>query len=345
MIDAVDMHRRRDFVLSQLSRYGGQKKETGNRMMILCPFHSEDTPSGSIWIGDKYAGSYRCYGCKKKAKWDELAERIGLEPFKKGKPKEESSMDLLISKGLAMLTKPEKYRQDEFKFWKLPRNKKWRTIPTNLLIELGGKFSRKWNEEYRSYDKTTFIYFPVMINGTKHGFFRARIKKDTSGKNLPSYLLAAAEGGSKWASTHGLWPFDYATALMRKMKSTTIVLVEGQRDALRLLLMGIPAVCIFGTQSWTDNKAKLLEVAGVERVVLLMDGDDAGIAATESIPPSLRNYFIVKIIRLWNIKGSPYLKYKDEPEPSKAAKRDGVALWDPGNAPESILNKIKAKYF
>jgi hypothetical protein len=345
MIDAVDMHRRRDFVLSQLSRYGGQKKETGNRMMILCPFHSEDTPSGSIWIGDKYAGSYRCYGCKKKAKWDELAERMGLEPFKKGKPKEESSMDLLINKGLEQLTNQKRYRQDKFKFKRLPRNKKWRTIPTNLLIELGGKFCRKWNPTYKNYDSTSFIYFPVLINGEKHGFFRARLKKDESDKKLPSYLLAAAEGGSKWASTHGLWPFDFSLDLMRKLKSTTMVLVEGQRDALRLLLLGIPAVCIFGTQSWTDNKAKLLEIAGVESVILLMDGDDAGIAATEKIRPSVRKLFTVKTVRLWNITGSPYLKYADKPEPSKAAKQDGVALWDPGNVPESILNKIKAKYF
>lgn len=345
MIDVVDKHRRADFVRHQLSMYSGEKKEVGDHVMVLCPFHSEKTPSGSIWVAGNYAGRYKCFGCPARASWDEVAPRLGLEPFKKGPPKAESTMDLLMSKGLEALTKQARYRQDEFRFWKLPKNKKWRTIPTNLLIELGGRFCVKYNEEHQYWDKTKFIYFPVMINDEQHGFFRARLRKDDSGKDLPSYLLAKAESGSKWASTHGLWPYNHSVDLMRKMGSTTMTLVEGQRDALRLITMGIPAVCIFGTQSWTDNKAKLLELAGVERVLILMDGDDAGIKATENITPSIRKLFTVRVIRLWNIKGSPYLKYANEPEPSKAAKRDGVALWDPGNAPESILHKIKTKYF
>jgi len=345
MVDVIDRHHRLDFVKQQLSTYGREKRDTGTSIMILCPFHTEKTPSGSISMDGRFPGSYRCFGCPAKCSWNELAPKLGLQPFYKGKPKEESSMDLLMSKGLAALTKTQKYREDKFKFSALPRNRRWRTIPTNLLIELGGKFCIKYNEDHQYWERTKFIYFPVVINGEQHGFFRARLKKDTSDKNLPSYLLAKAESGSKWASTHGLWPFDHAIDLMRKLGSKRIVLVEGQRDALRLLLMGIPAICIFGTQSWTANKAKLIELAGIEHVIMMMDGDDAGIKATEVIKPQLRSLFQVTAIRLWNIKGSPYLNYKSAPEPTKAAKADGVSLWDPGCVPVPILQKIKTKYF
>jgi hypothetical protein len=104
-------------------------------------------------------------------------------------------------------------------------------------------------------------------------------------------------------------------------------------------------MCILGTQSWSDNKAKLLELAGVETVVLLMDGDCAGIDATYMLKPKLIQMFKVKVIKLWKLTGSPYIQFKDEEYPSKAAKKADVTLWDPGNCPEWILKKVKRLYF
>lgn len=347
MIDAVSLNNRLQHVRQQLSMYGGPTRSMGEgSTFICCPFHAEKTPSGRIFHSEstKSPGYFRCYGCGVKKKWDDLAPTLGLQPFYNGPPKEEFAMDLFMAKGMAALTQTEKYRKDRFKFWDLPKDKKWRTIPTNMLIELGGRMCLKWNDEWEKWGTTKHIYVPVMVNGEQHGFFRARLKKDPTGK-APSYLLAAAEGGSKWALTHGLWPFDYAIDMMVQKRSRTIVLVEGQRDALKLLMMGIPAMCIFGTQSWTDNKAKLLEIAGVDRVVLLMDGDDAGIDATERLRPQIKRMFKLSVIRLWAIKGSPYIPFTDEEAPSKAAKAAGVTLWDPGNAPQWLLEKIKKKFY
>jgi 5S rRNA maturation endonuclease (ribonuclease M5) len=341
MNDALQGARKLDFIRSQLDRYAGTKKETGTRMMVLCPYHSESTPSGSIWLGERGTGFFRCFACSARAPWDEVAPRLGLEPFVRGKPKAEASMDLLMSKALTALTSQSKYRKDTFKFWPIPKNKKWRTIPTNFLRELGGRMCIKYDERY-GWSSSKFLYFPVMVNGHQYGFFRARIKKE---KDKPSYLLAAAESGSQWALTHGLWNFDYCRELMAKIGTSTVVIVEGQRDAMRLWMNGIPALCIFGTQSWTEDKAKLLEMAGVETVIVMMDGDCAGIDATNRIAPSLKSLFEVKVVRLWSMRGSPYIQFKDEPEPSKAAKAAGVDLWDPGNCPQRILDKLKTKYF
>lgn len=342
MMNSIGNQSRLDFVRQQMAMYSGAKKEVGSRMMVICPYHAENTPSGSVNIGPTYApGYFRCFACGAKAKWDDVAPKLGLEPYKKGPPKEEHSIDLLMSKGLEAL-ETSRYEKGKFKFMDLPRNKKWRTIPTNLLIELGGRLCRKWSEYTDDWSAEKFIYLPVNINGETEGYFLARLKKV---EDKPSYLLAKAINNSGWSISHGLWPFDHAIELMVSNRSRTVVLVEGQRDALRLLLNGIPALCIFGTQSWSDSKAKLLEIAGVETVITLFDGDCAGIQATQRIAPQLKTLFTVKVLKLWAMKGSPYLKFADQDEPSKAAKKAGVSLWDPGNMPQRIIDKIKARYF
>lgn len=343
-MDAVTRSQRLEHVRQQLGMYAGEKKTLSNGTMIMCPFHSEKTPSGRIFHSEATLnpGYFICYGCGHRCSWDELAPKIGLQPIVKGPPREEHSMDLLMAAHQdALFSSNElRFKQDRLKFWPIPINKTWRNIPTNLLIELGGKQCLKWSEEYGKWGVTKHLYLPVNINQTQVGYFRARLKKDESG-DYASYLLA----GGQWSKTHGLWPYDYAIDLMHELGLTAIVLVEGQRDALRLLLAGIPAMCIFGTQSFSSNKAKLLEIAGITRVIILMDGDDAGIKATQQIAPTLKSMFEIKILKLWSIKGSPYITFRNEPEPSKAAKQAGVTLWDPGNMPIWIVNRIKSKYF
>lgn len=344
-MDPLDRQNRLEFVKQQLAMYSGEKKQAGDRMMIICPFHAEKTPSGSVNIGSKYApGHFSCFACGHKASWNELAPKIGLEPWLKGKPKAEHSIDLFMSKGMSALNEDDtRYRQDKFKFWSLPKGKLWRTIPTDLLIRLGGQVCYRWIEDYQKWGTTKYIHFPVTIRGEVQGFFLARLRKHP---DHPSYLLAAAaDSSSGWSKDYGLWPYDYSIKLMKRKRSRTILLVEGQRDALRLIMNGIPAMCICGTQSWTDNKAKQLELAGIKQVVTMFDGDDAGIGASENIPPSLEKFFKVHVLKLWKMKGSPYLKFQHKDEPSKAAKKAGAELWDPGNCPQWIIDKIKDKFF
>jgi len=51
------------------------------------------------------------------------------------------------------------------------------------------------------------------------------------------------------------------------------------------------------------------------------------------------------VVTLWDMKGSPYRQFKDEDEPSKAAKAAGINLWDPGNCPESVVERVRLTYF
>lgn len=343
MFDVIKDRNRLDFVKAELARYQGLKRDQGDRVFVCCPFHAEKTPSGAIWTKPRSAGLFKCFGCGASATWNEVAPKLGLNPFVQGPPKEEKSVDLLMDRAYEELVEDsDGYEAGRFKYSPIPRGKRWRDIPTDLLIELGGQVCRKWSDEYKRWGSTKFIYMPVMVNGEQRGYFLARLKKHP---DYPSYLLAKAKGHSKWSLNYGLWPFNHAIRMMEKQDSRSIVLVEGQRDALRLISAGIPAMCIFGTQSWTEHKSKMLELAGVRNVILLMDGDCAGIAATKKIKPECRKWFTVTAIKLWAIKGSPWLQFRNEDEPSKKAKEAGVSLWDPGNMPQWVVKALKRKFF
>ncbi len=336
MTNYVGADNRLQFVLDQLSQYAGLKTSHTGYTLVICPFHAEKTPSGRVNhnAASKSPGWFKCYGCGHSAKWDEVAPKLGLKPMVHQKPADEFLNMSLLSPDVRASSR--EFIEEEIEFEPLPKGKTWRGIKTSLLTALGAK-KCKVNHPEHGWLKTK-IYLPVFINKRLRGYIKARLTKHA---DYPSYINA--KGG--WSKTHGLFPFDFAIAMAKRLGIRTIVLVEGPRDALRLLQLGIPAMCILGTQSWSATKSKLLEMAGLTRIVLMLDGDCAGIAATEMLKQKLAGMFKIFVVKLWDMKGSPYRQFKDEDEPSKAAKAAGVTLWDPGNAPDEILEKIKQLYF
>jgi DNA primase len=129
-----------------------------------------------------------------------------------------------------------------------------------------------------------------------------------------------------WSLTHGLFPFDTAVKLMQDKGLTTMVLVEGPRDALRLIQMGIPACSILGTHSWSDNKRRLLEFAGVTRLITMFDGDEAGYKAHLLVRENVQKTFDYSAVKLWK-----YPIPEGHPEDKL----------DPGNCPKPMLVRLK----
>lgn len=334
-MDYISSLNRRQFVLDQLAMYAGVTKKLNDAStFIICPFHSEKTPSFRIFHGERTTSPFGvCYGCGQKKTWNDLAPVIGLKPFEKQKPKDEFLNLSLLPADSDFETEEQK---EKIRFKALPKNKKWRGISTNLLIDIGAKKCEVYHEEHGWLKPK--IYLPVIIRERERGYIKARIKKHA---DFPSYINSKGV----WSKTHGLFPYDASVKLMKKLKTRTIVLVEGPRDALRLLSAGIPAMCILGTQSWTSQKTKVLELSGATTVILFMDGDCAGKDATKKLKKELKSMFDLKILKLWTLPGSPYIQFNHLPEPSKAAKKKGISLWDPGSCPIWILDRIKAKYF
>lgn len=326
MKDPISQSEKCHHVKQELASWSGKKgKSTEVYTFISCPWHAENTPSGQVFHGSgtRSPGIFKCLGCGTKATWDKVAEATGMKPFGKNAATDQYSRPLSIGD-------PD----DDpvaFELEDLPLNKMWRSMSTNFLTKVGCKMMVT---QYGS-----MVYLPIIINGEERGFVKARLKKDPTGER-PSYINRKGP----WSKSHGLFPFDYAIKIMRRLKSRTIVLVEGPRDALRLLSEGIPAMSILGTNTWSQRKATLLELHGVKRVILMMDGDEAGILATDKIEPDIQNILKLCVYRLWEVEGNPYFKYlkiKDKDD-QKAFKSQ---LWDPGNCPERVLLDLKTKYF
>jgi len=316
-IDATSLGTKLSFVRSQLNAYSGPKKQLSDSVLVVCPYHADTDPSARIWHSDasKSPGYFRCYGCGKHAKWDEVAPLLGLQPFKAPKPQDEYTRDLNL-KPLSEDSEEDDGKGELQIIGDIPPKKVWRNIPTSLLIDLGGKMC---NVYYSESDYTTehFIYLPVVVRKRLRGYIRARMKKV---KDKPSYLNSAG----KWGHKYGLFPLDYAIALMQKLGLTTMVLVEGPRDALRLLKFGIPAVAILGTQSWSETKTKMLELSGVETVVLVFDADAAGKKATQMIKGAVNMMLNTKVFKI-----------PESPE--------GEEDWDPGNCPVEVIHDLKRR--
>jgi DNA primase len=72
--------------------------------------------------------------------------------------------------------------------------------------------------------------------------------------------------------------------------SDHVVLTESVIDALSLYQAGIRNVsCVYGVQGFSSDHEELLQRFRVQRVTLLLDGDDAGEKATHAIGDRLRN--------------------------------------------------------
>lgn len=318
---------------------------------VRCPFHMERTPSLRVKHStfSLKTGGFKCFGCAKYGGWNELADSLGLERFE--------------SKG-------------EFPDGKIPEFKSDR-YDQNLLSEFNGEDNSKpkesleffslsdadavarsglTNNEWRGFNldflrrnikaKLVFknnyiwyVYLPVRVFGEEVGHIKAQIHKPSK-KSIPSYINASGP----WSLTSGLFPLDYAVKLMTENHKSTIVLVEGPRDALRLCSLGVPCVAILGTHSWSDRKTAVLSNSGVERVITCFDGDLAGKIATKLIVHGERTMadgtieskgvgfepissaFDVKEVKLWNVPIP-----EDHPENKL----------DPGNLPTSLLDKIR----
>lgn len=315
---------RRDLVLQALGGYSGRKVQGSYYTMICCPYHADKTPSGTIFHGPntKVMGFFLCRGCGERKSWNELATTMGWPTFGKVAPSDKFVTEL---RSLEVPKKEEK-PTSSFTLEELPPGYKWRGFSTEFLSKVGAQLG--------VYDRSgrKFVYLPVIVGKRERGYIRAAIRKDPE---RPSYLN---KKGS-WSKTHGLFPFDYAIKVMRRKELRTVVLVEGPRDALRLLYYSIPAISILGTQTWTARKAALLELHGVKKVVLMMDGDPAGAAAEKLIAPDVRSLMKAEIFDLRKFPGSPYPEWAELDEDEQKEQKGN--LWDPGNCPKDVLRTLK----
>ena len=272
----VDPSARLSLVRSELRKIPGKRREGQGFTMIQCPFHPDSTPSGQVkhrLSRPRSIGFFNCRGCGIELGWNEFASRLGLEAFHLPPEADAPSIDQSAFNE-ACFAEDEELKALPYKLYplnaaaadrlELPTTE-WRGFDFEFLTSIGA--SLMYQEDTRRF----YVHLPIFINGSLKGYIRALPKKPDD-VSMPSYLNAPGS----WSKTSGLFPYDAGVRLMRRKNLSTIVLVEGPRDAMRLIRDGVPALAILGTHSWTNAKIRLLELSGAESIILMTDEDRAG---------------------------------------------------------------------
>lgn len=263
---------------------------TRSQIFIKCPVHAngnERTASLAVYI-DKHRGfmpgDSRCMACNRKFKWDQLFKYLT------GKEAVDHESDDYTINFFANDVETDDIDNDQKELtsynnmlpWPIKEN--WRGISGELVNIVGGRIMLYTFPD--SKDQIQNLYLPVFVNNHLYGGVRCNIIK--SGKrnyfNTPGI----------WSLHHGIFPYDYATKMIKVKNYSCLVLVEGPRDALNCIQHDIPAVCLLGASAWSENKADLVLNTGVKTIITAFDPDEAGDKLTANVYDSLKHEINVK---------------------------------------------------
>lgn len=262
-----------EIIRAQLQRYGGSQKTAGEYIMVQCPFHDDRSPSCGVFMRidhpSKNLGWFNCLGCGAHGDWNTFAERAKLESVKAWNSKETKvSYDtradddaLLGDIGLTLKAVFREMRCPEAIRW--PTYMNWRGVEGELIAAVGGCAI---NDE-RNNDVA--LLFPIKIGNKIRGAVKAINKK--SHEQL-GYITMPGN----WVKRFGLFPYSYTAKMIRDKGHDFVILVEGPRDALRLLKMGLPAIAILGANTISETKLMFVASLGVKQVYVMPDNDKGG---------------------------------------------------------------------
>lgn len=284
--DLADEELLRDHIISTITSLGLKSKNSDTRITICCPFHDDKTPSLDVHLADNFTGCFighfHCWGCGTRGSWPELAKKlgVGLEGLDFKAQKADNPFGLLLtslkrmatSKTTTSLAPPTSTARLE----EIPDNFSWRGIPSSFYRAMKAKIV--WDNR----KGRTYLYFPLEMNGIYQGYTLCDLGKEK--KISQKYLL--------FHIGTPLFLFDWVP------HRSTIVLVEGHFDALRLRYYGVNACAIFGSQKWEQKRQDLILSKNPKKILILMDNDEAGKAAALSIYEKLAETKLATICNL-----------------------------------------------
>lgn len=290
-------YQRESFIRSELLRTGTRFVELPKNFGLNCFNIHTDPDTGESKFDKKYKLQFtkdgskaHCWVCKWKGSWNKLAPHYGMRLLgsfeDEGIPTEFIHNDPFaeISDRISELRQPDLVSGntlpwDEISI--LNPGMSWRGMTTDFLSKVPCFF---WKQKSvsRKTGKTWYtdrILFPFYQNGKLLGYSGRRID---SNEYMRYFNI-------EWAPVSKVFfPFDY---VKNSIGLRTVVLVEGQVDALKLNQSGIPALSILGSANWSEYKRNLLLVSGTKNIILCMDGDAAGRLSRDAIYADTNPYF------------------------------------------------------
>lgn len=256
---------------------------SGNEFKTTCQSgtHVDRNPSFSI---NMITGLYNCWSCGFKGHVNYL---LGLKP-------DEDSIRISRYLTLNRMWEDQESSEEPHIPIELPPidfmiTEGIRGIPKEILMGTGvyycsiGRYSGR-------------LIFPVRDTRGNLLGFDARIYEHPSRPLvIPSDYFKNAKylRPSSMKTADLLYPLNYLWEHRDTLDLSSIVLVEGIFDALSYIALGTAAVCNFGLNRATAEKAGQLMSLGTQEICLGFDADTAGIKATPEVKESWRPYLSI----------------------------------------------------
>jgi DNA primase len=261
-----------DFITQQLQAQGVRiRSGSAKDLAVYCP-QGHDRKSASLLVR-RADGAFICFGCGIKGRnWNHLKRYLpGIETL----PDEVLPSDGDLA-GDALQRRLDKADSLVELPWDAePWTEGYKHVRPSVLQEIG---ARRW---FDGVSRCWRILFPISEDGELVNWTARRLdhSDDQRYRNHPGISVKSQ-----------VFPFDYVA----RMRPTTVVVVEGPYDALRLVNYGIPALAILGTKNWDVHKVGLISKVGfISRVILALDNDRGGQGARLGIALDLKQAFEV----------------------------------------------------
>ena len=285
--------------LSELSKAVTVDHQEGSLYaMINCPSpdHEDSSPSCHVNI---QTGHFGCFSCGESGDWKRLAKMLELNenPEKGLVYRNVKDLYRMIRNNKKHLTKYSSWIDIDplLKNWEIMEyNSDWRGIDSKTLNKFGVK--KILNEEGFS-----SLVIPVKIGNITHGLIKAAFSK----RKQFNYVYSSGQ----WIADYGLLGYNRIKNNKKFKKDKVIMLVEGSRDCMKCHMAKLPAIAILGAQTWTKTKQSFIEMLDPKKVLICLDGDNAGQKGAWRIKKRLR-YIPTENIVLKNNKDPADLSIK-----------------------------------
>jgi DNA primase len=278
-----------------LDRYGLGPQSSRPQHFIICPFHREKTPSCRI---DHVRNRFRCFGCGTKGSILDFVAQ--LERCSISQAAHTVATCYVADWGVIRtgdadaISESASHRSSTSRDgvanpplgFSLQLERSHPYLPTRgLTPEIIDRFGLGFCDRGVMYGR---IAIPIHDEEGRLIAYAGRWAAKEAPKDQPRYLLP-----------RGFRKQLVLFNLHRVSGIRTVALVESFWSVFRLSNLMAPAVGLMGRELFPDH-VRLLRIAGVERVQVMLDGDQPGRSAAAKIVPELARHMFVKNLELPN---------------------------------------------
>lgn len=245
--------------------------ETGNELIVLCPFHDDTQPSMYV---NKTSGLWICHACGLRGNGELLSQKLLGVPMEQSSKVDMDDVRETLHR-LEERTQEEKplvhYKDSWLKLF---------AFDTGFWRERG--FSDEIVERF-------YLGFDPFHN-------EATIPYRDEFGNIIGYIGRKLERGAspKYVNPKDVDCSHYLFGAWLLKDEEEVVLVEGALDAIALWDVGVPALAFLGS-SLKERQAVLLRKLGIRSVVIWADNDKDGLRGVRRTT-SLLDGFTVNVV-------------------------------------------------